>query len=128
MLSVSAMQQSESAVHARVLSRVQLFVTLWTAACQAPLSMGFSRQEYWSGLPCPPPGDLPDPGIKPASPASSTSQVGSLPLSHRVSLNQLQVYIYPLPFGPLYHLPPHPSRSSQSTELSSLHYTAASHC
>ena len=38
-----------------------------TAACQAPLSMGFSRQEYWSGLPCPPPGDLPDPGIKPAS-------------------------------------------------------------
>ena len=39
----------------------------WTAACQAPLSMGFSRQEYWSGLPCPPPGYLPDPGIKPAS-------------------------------------------------------------
>ena len=40
-------------------------VTLWTVACQAPLSMGFSRQEYWRGLPCPPPGDLPDPGIKP---------------------------------------------------------------
>ena len=38
-------------------------------ACQAPLSVGFSRQEYWSGLPCPPPGDLPDPGIKPTSPA-----------------------------------------------------------
>ena len=48
-------------------SRVQLFATLWTVAHQAPLSMGFSRQEYWSGLPCPPPGDLPDPGIKPAS-------------------------------------------------------------
>ena len=46
-------------------SRVQLFVTLWTVACQAPLSMGFSRQGYWSGLPCPPPGDLPDPGIHP---------------------------------------------------------------
>ena len=45
----------------------QLFVTLWTAACQAPLSMGFSRQEYWSGLPCPPPADLPDPGIEPPS-------------------------------------------------------------
>ena len=47
-------------------SRVQLFATLWTAACQASLSMGFSRQEYWSGLPCLPP-DLPDLGIKPAS-------------------------------------------------------------
>ena len=47
--------------------RVQLFVTLWTIAHQAPLSMGFSWQEYWSGLPCPPPGDLPDPGIEPAS-------------------------------------------------------------
>ena len=46
------------------LSHVQLFVTLWTVACQAPLSMGFSRQEYWSGLPCPSPGDLPDPGIE----------------------------------------------------------------
>ena len=44
-----------------------LFVTPWTVARQAPLSMGFSRQEYWSGLPCPPPGDLPDPGIEPAS-------------------------------------------------------------
>ena len=48
-------------------SHVQLFVTLWTVVCQAPLFMGFSRQEYWSGLPCPSPGDLPDPGIKPAS-------------------------------------------------------------
>jgi len=53
-----------------VLSHVQLFATLWTVAHQAPPSMGFSRQEYWSGLPCPPPGDLPDPGIKPTSPAS----------------------------------------------------------
>ena len=40
--------------------RIQLFTTLWTVARQAPLSMGFSRQEYWSGLPCPPPGDFPD--------------------------------------------------------------------
>ena len=45
-------------------SHVQLFVTVWTAACQAPLSVGFSRQEYWSVLPCPPPEDLPDPEIK----------------------------------------------------------------
>ena len=46
-------------------SHVLLFVTLWTVACQAPLPMAFSRQEYWSGLPCPPPGDLRHPGIKP---------------------------------------------------------------
>ena len=43
------------------------FVTPQTIACQASLSMGFPKQEYWCGLPCPPPGDLPDPGIKPAS-------------------------------------------------------------
>ena len=48
-------------------SHVRLCVTLWTATCQAPLSMGFSRQEYWSVLPCPPPGDLPDPGTEPVS-------------------------------------------------------------
>ena len=46
---------------------VRLFAAPWTVAHQAPLSMGLSRQEYWSGLPCPPPGDLPDPGIKPTS-------------------------------------------------------------
>ena len=51
-------------------SRVQLFATPWTVACPAPLSMGFSRQEYWSGLPCYPPGELPDPGIKPTSQVS----------------------------------------------------------
>ena len=45
------------------------FVTPWTVACQAFLSVGFSRQEYWSGLPFPPPGDLPDPGMEPVSPA-----------------------------------------------------------
>ena len=50
---------------------VQLFATLWTVAHQAPLSMGFSRQEYWSGVPCPPPGDLPDSGIEPRSSGSS---------------------------------------------------------
>ena len=51
------------------LSHVQLFATPWTVARQPPLSMGFSRQEYWSGLPFPSPGDLPDPGIEPRSPA-----------------------------------------------------------
>ena len=59
-------------------SRVRLFVTLGTVARQAPLSMGFSRQEYWSGLPFPPPADLPDPGIKPASPVSPALPMGSL--------------------------------------------------
>ena len=49
------------------LNSVWLFATLWTVACQAPLSMGFSRQECWSGLPCPPPGDLADPEIEPRS-------------------------------------------------------------
>ena len=48
-------------------SRVQHFATLWAVALQAPLSMGFSRQEYWTGLPCPLPGDLSDPGIDPTS-------------------------------------------------------------
>ena len=51
-------------------------VTPWTVACQAPLSMGFSRQEYWSRLPFPSPGDLPNPGIEPGSPAL---QADSLP-------------------------------------------------
>ena len=53
------------------LSHVRFFETSWTVACQAPLSMGFSRREDWIGLPCPPPGDLPDPGF----------ELGSLPLS-----------------------------------------------
>ena len=52
------------------LSRVRLFATPWTAAYQAPPSVRFSRQEYWSGLPFPPPGDLPHPGIEPISLAS----------------------------------------------------------
>ena len=58
------------------LSCVRLFTTPWTVAFQAPMSMGFSRQEHWSGLPCLPPGHLPNPGIEPRSPAL---QVDSLP-------------------------------------------------
>ena len=64
-----------STVCAQSFSHVQLFETPWTIAHQAILSMEFSRQEYWSGLPCPPPGDLPNPGIEPRSP---TLQVDSL--------------------------------------------------
>ena len=60
-------------------SHVRLLVTLWTVAYQAPQSMGFSRQEYWSGETCPPMGDRPDAGTKPKSPAL---QVDSLPPSH----------------------------------------------
>ena len=60
----------------KLLSGVQLFATPWTVACQPPPSMGFSRQESWSGLPFPSPGDLPDPGIEPGS---STLQADSLP-------------------------------------------------
>ena len=56
-------------------------VTLWTVGRQAPLSMGFPRQEHWSGWPFPSPGDLPDPGIEPASPVSLALQTDSLPLS-----------------------------------------------
>ena len=61
---------------AQSLSCVRLFVTPWAVASQAPLSMGFSRQEYENGLPCPPPGNLPNPGIEPRSP---TLQADSLP-------------------------------------------------
>ena len=73
------------------LSYVRLFLTLWIVACQAPPSMGFSKQEYWNGLPCPPPGDLPDSGIKPTalqhfSRISPALQVILYPLSHLGSL------------------------------------------
>ena len=61
------------------LGRVQLFATPRTIAYQAPLSMEFSRQEYWSGLPFPSPGDLPDPGIKPGSPALQANSLPSEP-------------------------------------------------
>ena len=60
-------------------------MTLWTAAHQAPLSMGFFRQEYWSGLPCPSPGHLPDSGIEPVSPVAPALQADSLPLSYQGS-------------------------------------------
>ena len=61
------------------LSCVRLFATPWTVAHQAPPSMGFSRQEHWSGLPFPSPGDLPDPGIEPRSPALQADTLSSEP-------------------------------------------------
>ena len=75
------------------LCRVWHFATPWTIACQAPLSVGLSRQEYWSGLPCSPPGDLLDPGVEPVSPASPALQVNSLttePLEKPKSGSQLK--------------------------------------
>ena len=63
----------------KLLSRVRLFATPWTVAYQAMQSMGFSRQEYWSGLPFPSPGDLPNPGIEPGSPALQTDALLSEP-------------------------------------------------
>ena len=66
-------------VKVKLLSRVQLFATPWTVAYQAPPPMGFSRQEYWSGLPFPSPGDLPNPGIEPESPTLSADALLSEP-------------------------------------------------
>ena len=79
-------------VGVKSLSRVQLFATQWTVAYQPPPSMGFSRHEYWSGLPFPSPGDLPDPGIKPGSPTLEADALTSEPpgkphLTHRPQLN-----------------------------------------
>ena len=66
-------------VKVKLLSCVWLFATLWTVAYKAPPTMGFSRQEYWSGLPFPSPGDLPNPGIKPGSPALEADALTSEP-------------------------------------------------
>ena len=70
-------------------SHVQLVATLWTVDHQAPLSMGFSRQEYWSGLPCPPPGDLPNLGIEPRSPTLHVDALSSEPPGNPVGYAQL---------------------------------------
>ena len=71
----------EVRVKVKLLSPIRFFATAWTVACEAPPSMGFSRQEYWSGVPFPSPGDLPNPGIKPRSP---TLQVDAYHLRVRV--------------------------------------------
>ena len=77
------MAENPVVVIVELLSHVQLFETPWTAARQAPLSMGFPRQEYWGGLPFPSPGYLPDPGIKP----HPALPVDSSPLSHLENSN-----------------------------------------
>ena len=76
----------KSCVHAKSLqSCLTLCEPMDCVACQAPLSMGFSRQKYWSGLPCPALGNLPYPGIEPTSPTAPALQADSLPLSHQGS-------------------------------------------
>ena len=79
-----------SGVRAHMLSRVQLFVIPWTEAHQASPSMGFSRQEYWNGLPCSPPGDLPDPGIEPTSPALAGGFFTTEPSTMGFAVNHLR--------------------------------------
>ena len=83
-------------------SRVRLFATLWTVACQVPLSMGFAGQEYWSGLPFPPPGDLLNPETKPASVMSpalaggffTTSATWEAPLKKHKHIYKRSLIIY----------------------------------
>ena len=81
------------------LSRVRLFATPWTVALQAPPSMGLSRQKYWSGLPFPSPGDLPDPGIEPRSPTLQADALTSEPPGKQLLVNKhCQYYhLYPSP-------------------------------
>ena len=86
---------------------VRISVTLWTEAHQAPLSMRFSRQEYWSGLPCPPPGDLPDPRMESVTPVSPALQADSLPLSHLGSPTDIPPASKTVPLTPLRWLQTH---------------------
>ena len=81
-------------VKVKSLSRVQLFVTPWTVAYHTPPPMGFSRQEYWSGLPFPSPGELPDPGIKPRSPALQVDTLPFEPPGKPVSYSQLRMIYF----------------------------------
>ena len=89
---------------------VWLFVTPWTAARQAPLFMGFSRQEYWSGLPCPPPGALPTQGLNLSHLCLLHWHVNSLPLSHqgrlKVKVNSLsRIRLFATPWTVAYQAP-----------------------
>ena len=81
-------------VKVKSLSRVRLFATLWTLAYEAPRSMEFSRQEYWSGLPFPSPGELPNPGIEPGSPTSQADALPSEPPGKTRMLKRLPKLLY----------------------------------
>ena len=120
------------------LSHIRLLRPDGTVAHQAPLSKGFSRQEYWRGLPFPSPGDLPDPGIKPTFPALQVDSLLSEPPGKSPQFSDIikiplllgrKLISHKYPYIPSLPLPslPTPSRSSQSTNLSFLSYTAAFH-
>jgi len=85
----------------KLFSRLQLFVTSWTVAYQASLSMGFSGQEYWSGLPFPSPGDLPNPGIKPRSPALEADALISEPPGKPMLFEEIHKYSFTLSLSTL---------------------------
>ena len=104
-----------------VLSRVWLFATPWTVAHQAPLSLGLFTQEYWNGLPFPPPGDLPSPGVKPSFLCLWHWRVDSLPLHHLGSLSiwvriETQILFHSVLAGGglIFHLPWGNSKSPRS--------------
>ena len=108
-------------------SHVLPFATPWTIACQAPLSMGFSKQEYWSWLPCPSPGDLPNPGLEPASLMSWAMAGGFLTTSTTwqkgVSVPPFSNPVLPYPCPVFFQ--PHPDLLPAFTGASSL-YLASS--
>ena len=97
--------------YAYSLSHGQLFVTPWSVAHQAPLSMGFPWQEYWSGLPCTPPGDLPNPGIELGSPALQADTLLSEPPGNSPLFCCCFIFYFSvrLQWSPLLHLPDHGS-------------------
>ena len=86
-------------------SRVRLFVTLWTVACQDPLFMGFPRQEYWSGLPFPAPGDLPNPGMEPMS-LTSPAMAGEFFTTAAAAAAAKSLQSCPTPCNPIDGSPP----------------------
>ena len=103
---MSFAQQVEGALEMKpggVLVAQGLFVIPWTVACQAPLFMGFSRQEYWSGLPFPSAGDLPQSGIKPRSPALQKDSLPSEPLGKALYIHSfLSLFVSVLMLGPFF--------------------------
>ena len=101
-------------------SRLTRFTTPWTVARQASLSVEFSRHEYWSGLPFPPPGDLPDPGIKPESPALQADSLLNEPQeSPRNKHKDTDLILIYLPFICTHTLPPDPLLNSSPVKLTS---------
>ena len=100
--------KSSHASQVKSLSRVRLFATPWTVACQAPLSMGFSRQEYWNGLPFPSPGDFLDPGIESGSPALQADSLPSEPPGKPMPLKGNHSENLCKEFGPFCAFPSYP--------------------